>query len=159
MVTISLYLALSDHDLYDCIRPAMKKRNFWQSGDCIDEFSTSSTAIFLTRTSCAKPKKHDRREAGLFIEEFSCTEMICQFSKTYCCYDSQSNKFIFNSTGSIKERLKTVVISKYRKVFEEILNFTSINRCFRTIQEAVATYEQTKKVLSYFYPHKNCSTR
>ena len=41
---------------------------------------------------------------------------------------------------------------KYRKVSEEAVNVTSTNRGFGTIQHSVATYEQTKKRLSYFYP-------
>ena len=43
-------------------------------------------------------------------------------------------------------------MSKYRKVLEEAVNVTSINRGFQTIQHGVATYEQTKKRLSYFHP-------
>ena len=40
---------------------------------------------------------------------------------------------------------------KYRKVLEEAVIVYSSNRGFRTIQHSVATYEQTKKSLSYFY--------
>ena len=43
---------------------------------------------------------------------------------------------------------------KYRKVLEEAVNVTSTKRGFRTIQHGVATYEQTKKGLSYFYPKR-----
>ena len=45
-------------------------------------------------------------------------------------------------------------MSKYRKVLQEAVNVTSTNGEFRTIQFSVATYEQTKKVLSYFYPKR-----
>ena len=45
-------------------------------------------------------------------------------------------------------------MSKYRKVLEEAVNVTSTIRGFRKIQHSVATYEQTKKALSYFYPKK-----
>ena len=45
-------------------------------------------------------------------------------------------------------------MAKYRKVLEEAINVTSTNRGFRTIQHSVATYEQTKKGLSYFYPKR-----
>ena len=45
-------------------------------------------------------------------------------------------------------------MSKYGKVLEESVNVTSTNRGFRTIQHSVATYEQTKKGLSYFYPKR-----
>ena len=42
-------------------------------------------------------------------------------------------------------------MTKYRKVLEEAVNVTSTNRRFRTMKHSVATYEQTKKGLSYFY--------
>ena len=43
-------------------------------------------------------------------------------------------------------------MSNYRKVLEESVNVTSTKTGCRTIQHSVATYEQTKKGLSYFYP-------
>ena len=45
-------------------------------------------------------------------------------------------------------------MSKYPKVLEETVNVISNNIGFRTIQHSVATYEQTKKGLSYFYPKR-----
>ena len=50
-------------------------------------------------------KKHDKREPGLFKEEFRCTEMLCLCSKTYCCYDNKSDKFKFSSKGLNKRVL------------------------------------------------------
>ena len=43
-------------------------------------------------------------------------------------------------------------MSKNRKVLQEAVNGNSTNRGFRTIQHSVATYEQTKKGMSYYYP-------
>ena len=45
-------------------------------------------------------------------------------------------------------------IENYRKVLDEAINLNSTNRGFRTINHMVATYEQTKKGLSYFYPKR-----
>ena len=45
-------------------------------------------------------------------------------------------------------------MSKYRKVLQEAVNVTSTNRGFRTLQHNVATHEQTKERLSYFYPKR-----
>ena len=45
-------------------------------------------------------------------------------------------------------------MSKYRKLLEEAVNVTSTKRGFRTIPHSVATYEQTKKGLSDFYPKR-----
>ena len=157
MDTDSLYLALSGHDLYDCIWPTMKQE--WSSlrnGDCDDEFLANSTSNF-PRTCCTKLMKHDKRELGLFNEEYHCTEMIRLCNKTYYCYDSQSNKFKFNSKGLNKRTLEDCgdgPMSKYHRVLEEVVNATSTNRGFCTIQHAIATYEQTKKGLLYFYPKR-----
>ena len=46
-------------------------------------------------------------------------------------------------------------MSKYREVLEEEVNVTSTNRGFRSILHAVATYDQSKKGLSYFHPKRN----
>ena len=63
--------------------------------------------------------------------------MLCLCSKTYCCYDNKSDKFKFSSKGLNK------------RVLED-----SGDSGFRTINHMVATYEQTKKGLSYFYPKR-----
>ena len=96
------------------------------------------------------------REPGLFKEEFRCAEMLCLCSKTYCCYDKQTNKHKFSikglNTRTLEECRDGGSMPKYRKVLEETVNVTSTNRGFRTIQHSAATYEQIKKSLSYFYP-------
>ena len=44
MDTDSLYLAILEQNMCDCIRPAMKRQwNSLQSGKCTDEVSTNST--------------------------------------------------------------------------------------------------------------------
>ena len=45
-------------------------------------------------------------------------------------------------------------MAKYWKVLDEFINVTSANRGFRTVHHSVATYEQTKKGLSSFYPKR-----
>ena len=45
-------------------------------------------------------------------------------------------------------------MSKYRRVLDEAVNLTSSSRGFISINDMVATYEQTKKGLSYFYPKR-----
>ena len=78
-------------------------------------------------------------------------------SKTYCCYDSKSNKYKFSRKGLSKRTLEDCgddPMAKYRKVLDEVVNVTSTNRGFRTVHHSVATYEQTKKGLTYFYPKR-----
>ena len=152
--TDSLYLALAEKELEDCIRPEMKAE--WQrlrSNDCVDNFTADAVANFFPRTCCVNHKQHDKREPGLFKEEFRCTEMLCLCSKTYCCYDVTSNKPKFSSKGLNKRVLEQSgdgPLEKYRRVSNEKVNVTSNNRGFRTHNHSVATYEQVKKGLSYF---------
>ena len=105
MDTDSLYLALSEKEFYGCIREESK--NEWgllRRKDCKGDFTANATNNFLPRTCCTKLIKHDKRELGLFKEELRCTEKLCLCSKTYCCYDSNSNNFKFSSKGLNKKR-------------------------------------------------------
>ena len=156
MDTDSLYLALSEENLEDVILP--EKRTEWdqlRSKYCTDDFTPNATDIFFPTICCNVHKKHDKGEPGLFKEEFRCAEMLCLCSKTFCCYDNPINKHKLSSKGLNKRTLEECgdggPMLKYRKVSEEAVNVTSSNIGFRTIQHSVATYEQTKKVLSYFY--------
>ena len=74
MDTESLYPALAEKELEDCIRAEMRAE--WQrlrSNDCVDSFTADALAKFFPRTCCVKHKQHDKREPGLFKEEFRCT--------------------------------------------------------------------------------------
>ena len=158
MDTDSLYSALPEKELYDCIREESKIE--WESmrtEDCKDDFTSNATTNLFPKTCCAKHKKHDKREPGFFTEEFRCTVMLCLCSKNYCCYDSNSNKYKFSSKSLIKGTLEDCggrPMAKYRKVLDRFINVTSTNRSVRTVHHSVALYEQTKKGLSYFYPKK-----
>ena len=158
----SLYLALAQKELEDCIRPGM--RTEWQrlrSNNCVDSFTADAVANFFPRTWCVKHKQHDKRAPGLFKENFWCTEMLCLCSKTYCCYDVASNKPKFSSKGLNKRILEQRGYGppeKYRRVLNETVNVTSNNKRFRTNNHSVATYKQDKKGLSYFYPKRRVET-
>ena len=156
MDTDSLYLAVSEKDLYDCIREESKVEwELMRTEDCKDDFTPNATTNFFRRTCCTKHKKHDKREPGYFKEDFRCTERLCLCSKTYCCYESNSNKYKFNSKSLIERTLEDCgygPMAKYRKALDEFFNVISINRGFRTVQHSVDTYEKTKNGLSFFYP-------
>ena len=149
MDTDSLYLALSEENLEDIILP--EKRNESEairSRDCTDNFTANATGNFFPRSCCSAHKKHDKREPGLFKEEFRCTKILCFCNKTCCCYDRKTNKYKFNSKGLNKITLEDCgdgPMTKNRKVLEEAVNLTLTNRRFRTMKHSVATYEQTKK--------------
>ena len=91
--TDSLYLALSEKKLYDCVREESKfEWELLRTKDCKDDFTANAAINFFPRTCCTEHKKHDKREPGLFKAEFRWTEMLCLCSKTYCCYDFNSKK-------------------------------------------------------------------
>ena len=144
MDTDFLYLVLSEKNSEDIILPG--KRNEWKtkrSRGCTDSFTGNPTGNFFPRTSCTAHKKHDKREPGLFEEEFSCSEMLCLCSKTYCCHDRKSNNYKFSSKGLNERTLEDCgdgPMSKYRKVLKEAVNVTSTTRGFRIMKHSVATY-------------------
>ena len=107
MDTVSLYLVLAEENLEDCILPESKSQ--WlqiHRNDCKDTFFADAKKNFFPHICFAVHKNHDKREPGLFKEVFRCTEMLCLFSKTYCCYDSKSDKFKFSSKGLNKRTLE-----------------------------------------------------
>ena len=158
----SPYLALAEKKLENCFKPEMRAE--WQrlwSNDCVDSFTADAVGNFFPRAWCVKHKQHDEREPGLFKEEFRCTEMLCLCSKAYCCYDVTSDKLKFSSkclNKRVLEQCGEGPLEKYRRVFNEKVNVTSNNRGFRTNNDSVATYEQVKKSLSYFYPKRIVET-
>ena len=124
--------------------------------DCSEECFTKSTLILFPLTCCTKHKTHDKQEP-VFIKTFRCTEKNSVCSRTYCCYDTQSNEFEVSSEDSKTRKLEDCgdgPMSKYSKVLHEIDFVTSTKRGSRTVQRAVATSEQTKIRLSYFVPNE-----
>ena len=125
--------------------------------DCKDDLTANATINFCPGTCCTKHKEHDKREPRLFKEEFRCREMLCLCNKTYCCYDSISNKYKLSSKSLNKRTIEDCgdgPMAKYRKVLDVFINVTSTNRGFRTVHHSAATYEQMKKGQSYFYPKR-----
>ena len=158
MDTNSLYLALAAKKLEDCIKLEMRAE--WQrlrSNECVYSVTADAVASFFPRTCSVRQKQHDKRELGLFKQEFRCTEMLCLCSKTYCCYHVTSNKLKFSSKGLNKRVLDQSgdgPLEKYRRVLNEKVNVTSNKRGFRTNNHSVVTYESVKKGPCYCYPKR-----
>ena len=134
--TDSLYLEFAENNLDDCILPETKAQ--WTLTcriDCRDDFIADADNNFFPRTCCAVHKKYKKREPGLIKEEFRCTEMLCLCSKTYCCYDTKSDKFKFSSKGLNKRMLENTgdgPMSKHRRVHDKAVNLKWTNRRFKT---------------------------
>ena len=95
--------------------------------DCKDDFTVMQQPTSFLEPDSQKHMKHDKREPGLFKEEFRGTEMLCLCSKIFCCYDSNSNKYKLSSNGLNKRTLEDCgdgLMAKYRKGLDELINVT-----------------------------------
>ena len=73
----SLYLALAEDSLDDCMLPEKKaERTLIRRNDFRDEFLADANKKIFPRTCCADKKKHEKREPGFFKEAFCCREML-----------------------------------------------------------------------------------
>ena len=154
MDTGSLYLALGKETIEECIRPEMKAE--WdaiRAWDCDDDFKADAFYNFFPRTCCAKHIQHDKREPGLFKEEYRCTEMIALCSKTYMCYNDKTGDTKISCKGLNKNFLEEPA-AKYRKVMNDKECISSTNRGFRSINNAIQTYTTQRKGLNFFYPKR-----
>ena len=76
----SLYLAVAEKKLEDCIRPEMRAE--WEqprSNYCTDYFTTDAVGNFFPRICYEKRKKFVKREPGLPKEDFRCSELLFFF--------------------------------------------------------------------------------
>ena len=81
MDTDSLYLALAQNNLYDCIRPSKKQSGKFRGNKIVVILSNLTLYEISSLEYCDKHKNHNKREPGLFKEGFRCTEMICFVAK------------------------------------------------------------------------------
>ena len=62
-----------------------KKWSSLRSGVCTDKFSANSTTNFFPRTCCARHKKHDRRESGLYKKNFQWLPAVSFYGQYLFC--------------------------------------------------------------------------
>ena len=77
--------------------------------------------------------------------------MLRRCSKTFCCYDSKSQKYKFSSKGLNKRAVEDSgdgPMAKYRQVLVEAKSLKSTNRGIKRLQ----LLNKLEKGLRYFYP-------
>ena len=74
----------------------------------VETTSEQKRKKFCHRICCSKHKKHDRREPGLFKEDFRVTPNFLPVMciKPYCFSNSTSQNYQFSSKGLNKHALK-----------------------------------------------------
>ena len=105
----SQYFARAEKELEECVWPEMKAE--WKRlrlKDCTDNHTAEAVGSFFPQMCCEKDKKYDKREPGLFKEEFRCIEKLCFCSKTYCCNDVTTVKYEFTSKSLNKRVLEQI---------------------------------------------------
>ena len=157
MDTDSFQLALSEESLEDVILP--KKRAEWDQlrfEDCTDNFTVNATDNFFLELAVMPTRNMVRKSRVSSKKSLDVQKCCVSVAKHSVVMISRLTDYKFSSRGLNKRTLEDSgdggPMTKYRKKLEESVNVTSTNRGFRTIQHSVATYEQTKKRLSYFYP-------
>ena len=103
-----LYLALSENNLEDIILPEKNEWEAIRSRDCTDSFTANAAGNFCPKTCCAAHKKHDKREPGLFKEEFRYSECFACVAKPIVATIERVTSTNSETRGSIKELWKTV---------------------------------------------------
>ena len=150
IITELLYLALVRKELDDCIRPEMKREGQGlRSNDCVDSSTAEPVAIFFPRTRSVELEQHDKREHGLFKEEFRITKMLCLCTKTYCCYDVTPNYPKFSWCALNRRVLKQGgdrPREKCRRVLNRKVNVSSNKRVFRTKITLLLSMNKLRKI-------------
>ena len=149
MDTDSAYLSLAGKQLEDIVKPNKQQELHYEKMDQCHDFDYTSEDGFFPQECCEKHKVYDKRTPGLFKVEAQGKAMIALCSKTYIMKE-HNDKVKFSSKGLNKAVLKEPFPS-YRYVLQTRETKSSTNQGFRTRDNTIYTYQQTKGGLSYFH--------
>ena len=103
---------------------------------------------------CKQANKFDQRTPGLFKEEFTGTGIIALNSKTYFCWDNNTDSSKSRAKG-LKHNQNNLSRQTFLKVLESKQSFTGTNTGFIRKGVQVYTYVQEKKALTYMYSKRH----
>ena len=129
-----------------------------RSAVCTDEFLAESTTNFFHRTCCDKHKNTIDVNLGYSRKNSAAQKRLVCVAKHISFMTHNQTISNLKAKAWIQKRHKDYgdgPMSKYLHVLEMIINLTSTNRGYCTKKHALATYEQTKKWLSYRIPKRN----
>ena len=160
MDTDSLYMALSQDDLFKVIRPDrldafLKEYGKWMQPEACSyhemEFVESrlGSIPWVAPQCCGKLRIWGMREPGLFKEEWRGDGMVALCSKTYFGW-GVNDKY---SCKGLNKNINRDIINRegYLGVLETQENAGGVNKGFRVLANEVVRYYQEKKALSYLY--------
>ena len=118
-----------------------------------DEFE-KERHTWLPRTDTKKHRRFDKRQSGLFKEEWRGSGIVSLCSKTYYCF-GDVNKY--SCKGVNKKQQKPLTASRYLDVLKTTCTDHATNRGLRMLNGHMATYSQEKEALSYLYVKRKVS--
>jgi len=137
MDTDSNYIALSGLSFDELVKPEMKERY---------ELEKNS---WFPRTDTTENNKWDQRTPGLFKAEFEGHRAIALCSKAYFVENLDTNKYKASAKGMSKKQ-NAMTWKRYKDTLEGSID-KATNRGFRTVNNKMMTYEQTKLGVSAYY--------
>ena len=146
--TDSLYYALSGKNMENAIKEKHREEyNGMVYGSCDD----SHTPLWFPRKCCDSHAKHDKRTPGLFKIEYEGSEMVALCSKTYIVHNSIDSSRKFSCKGISRRCLPENLIDVYRKVLSSQIGEKGENMGFRSKDNHIFTYTQSRCGFTYFY--------
>ena len=103
---------------------------------------------WFPRTDTEDHIKYDRREPGLFKEEWSGDGIVALCSKTYYCFGAKDK---FSCKGLNKRQRRPITAQRYLDVLSSKTSGSGVNRGFRLLNGTMVTYSQEKNALPYLY--------
>ena len=105
MDTDSLYLALTEDNLDDCILPEKKAQwTLIRRNDCRDDFIADADKKKFPRTCCAVDKKHEKREPGLFKKNLAALKCCAFVARRIAAMIVRATNLNLTAKDSTKER-------------------------------------------------------
>lgn len=142
MDTDSLYMAISNENFEDIIKPEMR--------NCFEREKND----WFPRTSPPEAAAFDRRQPGLFKEEFVGTAIVALCSKTYCVENTLELKKIKFSCKGLNKNNFSHPLPLYKRVLFDNSSAGETNRGFRARNNTIFTYTQQRQGLTSFYPKR-----
>ena len=99
---------------------------------------------------CQKYNKFTQRSLGLMKVEYSGRKQILLTSKTYFCLGDKNKQV----SKGVCIHQNPLTFNEYRKVLESNQPLSITNRGFRSHQNRIFSYAQSKKGLKSFYPKR-----
>ena len=150
MDTDSAYIAITDKKLGQVVKKD-KKKNYLNLiyNQCTethdDDFLHQQ---WFPRDCCDKHRAHDKRTPGLFKLEAEGDEMIALSSKPYILKSATDEKI---GCKGVNQNSLINPILLYRNVLQNQISISGSNKGFRSKNNTIFTYEQSRAGLTYFY--------